>query len=897
MYDTLPSKTTFVSCAATGGGVCKGSGLKRHVRFNNIGSGASVTVTLVATVKSGTAGGTVLVDRAWAKAATTPDPNMSNNSASVSVTVASANADLSVSLAASPDTVPAGGNVTYTMIVSNLGPGAASSVLLTNNLPASTTFVSCGSTGSGVCGGSGNARQVSFSSLASGASETVTMVTQVNASTPDGTVLADTAKVQSSTSDPAAANNSATAQVTVGGPGPQAPVADLGLSIDATPDSVLPDSPVTYEITLTNAGPDAAFARLLDNLPAGTTFVSCSSPSGTCDGSGNSRTISFPSVASGGSATATLVATVNSGVPAGTVLADTVSVDSSDATDPNPANDSASANVTVLGVPGADLSLSLTATPDPVFVDSSLTYTIKLKNNGPLAASSVVVSDSLPPKVAFVSCASTGGGACAGAGNARSISYATLAPGDSAKITLVTTVDSELADGTAITNRAAVSAATPDPSAANDSAAVSVIAKRSQPPDIILILTDDQPNYIQSYMPVTNALIGDQGVRFNNYFVSTPICGASRANLFSGQYSHHTGVYGNGNAATRFDDSSSIATWLDAAGYKTALVGKYLNNYNEIAPYVAQGWDEWRVFVNTLYYDYDLVENGTIVHYGNTNADYSTNVLADHAVSIIQQTPANQPLFLEVATWGPHSPATPANQDEGDFAGLAPYQPPSFNEADVSDKPLWVRNLPLVTPSQEQGFNDFHEDQVESLQSIDRAVGDIINALAAAGRLQKAVLIFTSDNGWSLGAHRWEKKLCPYEECAHVPLLIRAPGLTPHSEPALASNIDLAPTIAEFAGVQPGLPVNGQSLVPLLNNPATPWRDALLLENLSGAEANMNYSAVRDDRYLYSEYTNGDRELYDLLNDPFQLDNAVNNPAYASVVASLQVKLQQLKSE
>jgi uncharacterized repeat protein (TIGR01451 family) len=556
-------------------------------------------------------------------------------------------------------------------------------------------------------------------------------------------------------------------------------------------------------------------------------------------------------------------------------------------------------DVTVVVPPGptADLSLSLTAAPDPVLVGSSLTYNMKLRNNGPTPAASVVVTDSLPTEVAFVSCNSTAGGACGGAGNARTISYATLAAGDSAQVTFVTTVDSLVVDGTAITNRAAVSATTPDPSAANDSAAVSVIASRPQPPDIIVILTDDQPGYMQSFLPITNALIGDQGVRFDNYFVSTPICGASRANLFSGQYSHNNGVYGNGNAATRFDDSSSIATWLHDAGYKTALVGKYFNNYDETGTYVPPGWDEWRVFVNTLYYDFDLVENGVIVHYDSTGANYSTKVLANHAVSIIQQTPAGQPLFLEVATWGPHAPATPAPEDEDDFAGLPAYSPPSYNEADVSDKPLWVRNLPLLTTNDGKHIKDLHQKFAESMQSIDRAVGDIMDALAASGRLQNAVVIFASDNGWSFGAHRWERKLCPYEECAHVPLLIRAPGLTPRSEAVLTSNIDLAPTIAEFAGIQPGLPVNGLSLVPLLNNPATPWRDAVLLENLSGAEADMNYSAVRSDRYLYAEYTNGDHELYDLVTDPFQLDNAVNNPAYASVVASLQLKLQQLKGE
>jgi arylsulfatase A-like enzyme len=507
------------------------------------------------------------------------------------------------------------------------------------------------------------------------------------------------------------------------------------------------------------------------------------------------------------------------------------------------------------------------------------------------------MGDTLPISTTFVSCSATGGGICEGTDNNRAVSFPTLAAGDSASVTLVTTVSDLVTGGTPITDRAVVTSSTPDPSAANDSAAVSVLVQEAQAPDIILILTDDQPRHTMDLMPQVNALIGDQGVRFTNYYVSTPICGASRANILSGRYSHHTHVFGNGNAADRFDDSVSLATWLHGAGYKTALVGKYFNNYDEISPYVPPGWDDWRVFLQTLYFDYDLNENGTIVHYGSTPADYSTTVLANHAVQIIQQTPTNQPLFLEVATWAPHTPATPEPSDVGAMAGLPLYAPPSFNEADVSDKPLWVRDLPLLTPQKVQNFTQFHEDEGETLLAVDRAVADIVNALAQAGRLQNAVLIFTSDNGWSNGVHRWERKLCPYEECAAQPLLIRAPGLTPRNEAALASNIDLAPTIAEFAGIAPGGPVNGISLVPLLQNPATPWRDAILLENLSGAEANMNYYAIRDPRYLYTEYANGDRELYDLQNDPFELDNAYDNPAYASVIAALQTRLQQLKAD
>lgn len=428
-----------------------------------------------------------------------------------------------------------------------------------------------------------------------------------------------------------------------------------------------------------------------------------------------------------------------------------------------------------------------------------------------------------------------------------------------------------------------------------------------QPPDIVLIVTDDQPFHMQKFMPRTKALIGDRGVRFQRAFASSPLCCPSRAGILSGQHTHNHGVLDNDapdGGAELFDDASTLATWLRQAGYRTALVGKYLNEYSllEPFPYIPPGWNVWNAFVREKYTDYDLVEKGVVVHYGSSAAEYSTTVLADKAVQFINQTARTRPLFLYLAPFAPHFPAKPAPAHAGSASGVPPYRPANYNEPDVSDKPTWVQALPRLTPAQIDSVdNRIYRRMIESLQEVDRSVERVVNALQSKGRLANAVIVFTSDNGYSLGAHRWIRKSCPYEECIRTPLLVRAPGVSPRTEQALVSNIDLAPTFAELAGVTPPAGVNGMSLLPLLRNPRTPWRDAVLLEFLGSPEgvtpAPTNFQAVRTARYLYAEYTNSERELYDLAVDPQQLSNVAGDPAYASTVASMKVKLETLRSQ
>lgn len=439
-------------------------------------------------------------------------------------------------------------------------------------------------------------------------------------------------------------------------------------------------------------------------------------------------------------------------------------------------------------------------------------------------------------------------------------------------------------------------------------ATVPIIVNNTSRPNIVFIVTDDQRYDTMQYMPLTTSLLGVDSIKFNNAFVSTALCCPSRATILTGKYAHNHGIYftsaPNGGAIS-FNDSSTIATWLSDTGYKTALLGKYLNGYNLLSPYIPPGWSEWHAFVKDStpepYYNYQINHNGVIQSYGSAATDYSTDVLASVSAQIIQNNPTNQPLFLYVAPFAPHYPFTPAPYDIGTFSNFPNWRPVSYNEADVSDKPQWVKNLPLIDPATALQGDLNHQMQLESLQAVDRLVQLIINTLSAKGILNNTIIFFTSDNGLSWGEHRFlDDKVCVYEECSKVPLWIKVPAVSPRIDNNLVENIDFAPTIADFAGVPVPAGVNGTSMVNLLSDSQTSWRSELLLEGWGhyGALTNLyGFKAVRSGQYTYAEYNNGDKELYDLTVDPFQMNNVVNDPFYLVIKTQLQNSLNILKNQ
>ena len=305
-------------------------------------------------------------------------------------------------------------------------------------------------------------------------------------------------------------------------------------------------------------------------------------------------------------------------------------------------------------------------------------------------------------------------------------------------------------------------------------------------PNIVLILSDDQRfdtiglthsrDGITPVMPTVLSEIVGKGVSFDNSFVTTALCAPSRSSLLSGKYSHTTGVHDNGGSDggfQAFNDASTVAVWMKAAGYHTGLYGKYINGYNQAAPYIPPGWDEWHAFKNVAYFNYTLEDNGSEVAYGSADTDYSTDVLRDLAVQFIQDSAGQQPFFLYFAPKAPHAPATPAPRHAGSFSGIPPWRPPNYNEADVSDKPAWLQAIAPWGATKQANTDAFDQKQLESLQAVDEAVAALLQALQDIGELDNTLVIYASDNGYSWGSHRWEPKQCPYEECMRVPLAIR----------------------------------------------------------------------------------------------------------------------------
>ncbi len=448
-------------------------------------------------------------------------------------------------------------------------------------------------------------------------------------------------------------------------------------------------------------------------------------------------------------------------------------------------------------------------------------------------------------------------------------------------------------------------------------------------PNLIVVMVDDldseslQTALAQGLMPNLKTWVADAGTTFSNSFVTFPLCCPSRATFLTGLYPHNTGVVwnsGSNGGFAQFDDTSTIATWLQGAGYRTGHVGKYLNGYTNAA-YVPPGWTDWQGLVDpTTYcmYDYTVSDNGVAVNYGSAPADYQTDVLRQRALDFVNESEAQDasPFFLVVTPLAPHLESScqattvrAAPRHEG-TVNLPLPQPVSFNEADMSDKPLWMRALPLVDVAQTQ---QIYNDRLEALRAVDDLVGALIQALATNGEMARTALAFTSDNGYQLGRHRWSSKVVQYEESIRVPLLLRPTGGgVARTLSQLVINNDLAPTLAAAAGVVPGLTVDGRPLQPLLDGSATSWRKRFLVEHPATGEnfpvppylAVRTASSATGAPLCYGQTYNDAgtavtaRELYDLTLDPYQVSSLHNDnsPLRVAQRQALAQHLQNLRT-
>ncbi|MFD0691535.1 sulfatase family protein [Actinomadura fibrosa] len=422
-------------------------------------------------------------------------------------------------------------------------------------------------------------------------------------------------------------------------------------------------------------------------------------------------------------------------------------------------------------------------------------------------------------------------------------------------------------------------------------------------PNIIFVLTDDLSWNLVAHMPQVRQM-QQAGLTFDNFFVADSLCCTSRATILTGRYPHNTGVRTNfppdggyGVFKARGGEQAAFAPRLQKAGYRTALLGKYLNGYipadtaGGMKPYVPPGWSEWYVTGNGYpEYGYNLNENGRLVHHGNAPEDYLTDVLSGKADDFVQRAGASgKPFFMQVATFAPHGPFVPAPRHAKAFPDLKAPRTASFNEPDISDKPSWLRPHFRLREPGLAGIDRAFRDRVRMVQSVDEMIARLRRTLAAKGLDRDTYLVFGSDNGFHLGEHRLAGgKMTAFDTDIRVPVVATGPGIAAgRRTAALVQNTDLAPTFLELAGAEVPPATDGRSLVPFLRGgEPKDWRDVALMEHVkplpspedpdrqdSAPGAPPTYNALRLRDALYVEYLGGEREYYDLVHDPDELDN------------------------
>jgi arylsulfatase A-like enzyme len=453
-------------------------------------------------------------------------------------------------------------------------------------------------------------------------------------------------------------------------------------------------------------------------------------------------------------------------------------------------------------------------------------------------------------------------------------------------------------------------------------------ATASSAPNILFFLTDDLSWDLVLHMKSVQAM-QKKGITFDHYFVTESLCCPSRSSIFTGKYPHDTGVFANSGDAGGYqafmsggNQLATFATSLQAVGYKGQMMGKYLNGYDPQADSPGPGWAEWGVAGNGYpEYNYYMNRNGTAQFFGDAGSDYLTDVLHGMASKFV--TPQNSPFVLEVATFAPHAPYTPAPQDIGTYNAGLPSNP-SFNVRNTNP-PGWLAVHTPLDATQITRLNHDYDLRVEAVQAVDRMIGDLMNQLAATGLDKNTYVVFSSDNGYHMGQHTMlAGKQTAFDTDINVPLIVVGPGVPAGVvDTHVVENIDLCPTFAELGGAPPLPAADGHSLVSLLHGEAvSDWRNVVLVEHKGGTmdpadPDNPNtpdagpgsgpdptsYEAIRmvgtgdagAKESVFVSYVDGETEYYDITADPYEMNNTVSSLP-AATVQQLQQAVSTIKS-
>lgn len=350
------------------------------------------------------------------------------------------------------------------------------------------------------------------------------------------------------------------------------------------------------------------------------------------------------------------------------------------------------------------------------------------------------------------------------------------------------------------------------------------------PPNIVLITTDDMNDYDLAWMPNTKALLIDQGTQISDFISPHPICCPARAEIFTGQYGHNNGVQHNkgawGGYPALLDADNNIGKWLDDEGYDTAMIGTFMNGY-QAEDGIPAGWDFWNPYVEGVYSPYDF----TVYNHGDpqlVQGVHTNDYVGDSTAQFVRDTAGGSPFFVWASFVAPHSmtkpgggwrPPVPATRHDDLLTDVrAPsLDKPSFNEDRIEDKPDYFEQEPVDPAAMQRHFTK----RIQSLLSVDDAVGKLVRTLTKTGELDNTVILFTSDNGYLLGEHRYMGKNTPYEEALQVPLIARGPGVPVGLTVNETANlVDLAATFLHLGNATAGRIQDGRSLMPILNGAA-----------------------------------------------------------------------------
>jgi N-acetylglucosamine-6-sulfatase len=437
---------------------------------------------------------------------------------------------------------------------------------------------------------------------------------------------------------------------------------------------------------------------------------------------------------------------------------------------------------------------------------------------------------------------------------------------------------------------------------------------------VVVIMTDDQTAASLPTMQHVNALLAGEGTKFDQAIDSFPLCCPSRATHLTGQYAHNHGVLHNNppfGGFIQLDSTNTLPVWLSNAGYRTMHVGRYLNGYE--AKYgIPPGWSDWVGLPHSAAFNYvtwKAFDHGVLRSYPDAEhpGEYLTDFETRRGVELIDEaSPGERPFFLSLWYTAPHrgGPAdpddprrpgtpSPAPRHRDAYAGVRMPRHPNFNEKSMYDKPQVVADRPRLSPEFAAGVEENWRQEIESLMAVDEGVAQIVEALRRNGELENTLIVFMSDNGFMHGEHRaLAEKVLPYEESIRVPMVMRGPGV-PHTrvDGRLVANMDVTSTILDATDVLPGRVQDGRSLLELLADPGAEWGRDILIENGNGANGVPAYRGIRTYRYLYIEHrTTGEYELYDLKEDPYQLQSLDGHDRYRKVQRDLALRLRELTS-